>query len=66
MAMIFIIRGLFMAGFNTWLLQKYGVDGYGSMIIYRQVTGWFFSILIMGLYFYTNVPINQYLKRVAT
>src|SRR5699024_9901692 len=57
---IFIIRRLFMAGLKMWLLQKYGVDGYGSMIIYRQVAGWFFGILITGLYLYTNVPINHY------
>lgn len=62
---IFIIRGLFMAGLKMWLLQKYGVDGYGSMIIYRQVAGWFFGILITGLYLYTNVPINHYLKSKA-
>ena len=60
---VFIIRGLSMAGLNIWLLKKYGVDGYGNMIIYRQVAGWTFSLLIMGLFFYTSVPINNYLKK---
>ncbi|MBU5467331.1 hypothetical protein KQI49_10905 [Virgibacillus sp. MSJ-26] len=60
---IFVIRGLFMAGLKTWLLQKYGVDGYGGMILYRQVAGWTFGALIMGLYFYSSVPINNYLKK---
>jgi len=48
-----------MASLNIWLLQKYGVDGYGNMIIYRQIAGWTFNLLIMGLFFYTSVPINN-------
>ncbi|MDY0396646.1 VC0807 family protein [Virgibacillus halophilus] len=57
----FIVRGLFLAGLNTLLLQKYGIDGYDKMLIYRQIAGWFFSILITGLFIYTNIPIKRFL-----
>lgn len=60
---LFIIRGLFMAGLKTWLLQKYGVDGYDQMLIYRQISEWVFGLLITGAFFYTSVPISKYLER---
>ncbi|WP_164670080.1 VC0807 family protein [Virgibacillus doumboii] len=60
---IFIVRGLFMAGLKTWLLQKYGVDGYEQMLIYRQISGWFFGLLITAGFFYTSVPIRKYLEK---
>lgn len=58
----FIIRGLCLAGMNIYVLNKTGVDGYDQMIIYRQIIGWIFSALIMGLYFYTKVPIQRFVK----
>jgi len=58
----FIIRGLFMAGLTAFLLQRYSVDGYGKMLIYKQVLGWFFSILITGLFIYINIPIQKFLE----
>lgn len=60
---MFVVRGLFMAGLKTYLLQTYGVDGYGSMLIYRQVAGWVFGGIIMGLFCYTNVPIQNFFER---
>jgi len=60
---LFIVRGLFMAGLKTWLLQKYGVDGYEQMLIYRQISSWFFGLLITAGFFYTSVPISKYLAR---
>lgn len=59
---LFIIRGLCLAGMNIYVLKKTGVDGYDQMIIYRQIIGWIFSALIMGLYFYTQVPIQRFVK----
>lgn len=60
---IFILRGLFMAGLTVFLLNKYGVDGYGGMLIYKQIAGWFFWILIMVMFFYTNIPIQKFFVR---
>lgn len=59
--LLFIVQGLSMAGLKVYLVKKYGVDGYEQMLIYRQIGGWIFSALIMGLFFYTNVPIQNYL-----
>lgn len=61
--LLFVIRGFTLAGLKALLLQKYGVDGYNQMLIYRQVTEWFFSLLIMGLFLYTNVPISKIMKQ---
>lgn len=60
---IFIVRGLFMAGLKVYLLQKYGVNGYDEMLIYRQIAGWFFGLMIMGMFFYTNIPIQKHLEK---
>lgn len=57
---IFIVRGLFMAGLTVFLLEKYGIDGYGNMLIYKQIAGWIFSGLIMGLFFYINIPVRKF------
>lgn len=61
--LLFVIRGLFMAGLNTWLLKTYGVDGYNQMIIYRQIAGWFFGLLVAGMYIYINVPVRNYFQK---
>lgn len=37
--LIFIIRGLVMAGITAFLLRKYGIDSYGDMLIYKRVAG---------------------------
>ncbi|ATP41014.1 hypothetical protein CSE16_13670 [Solibacillus sp. R5-41] len=57
---VFIVRGLFMAGLTVFLLKKYGIDGYGGMLIYKQIAGWIFAILIMGLFFYINIPVRRF------
>ena len=50
-----------MAGLTVYLLQKYGIDGYGGMLIFKQLAGWTFSIFIIGMFFYINVPIRNFL-----
>ena len=61
--LLFVIRGLFMAGLNAGLLKTYGVDGYNQMIIYRQIAGWFFGLLVAGMYIYINVPVRNYFQK---
>ncbi|MFC5603166.1 VC0807 family protein [Sporosarcina koreensis] len=60
--LVFIVRGLFMAGLKVYLLKRFGVDGYDQMLIYRQIADWVFSALIMGLFFYTNKPIQNFVN----
>lgn len=57
---LFITRSLFLAGLKVFLLQKYSVDGYESMLIYRQIASWVFTIAITGMFIYTNVPIQKF------
>ena len=61
--LLFVIRGFALSGLKALLLQKYGVDGYNQMLIYRQITEWFFSLLILGVFIYTNVPISKVMKQ---
>ncbi|WP_336046249.1 VC0807 family protein [Solibacillus ferritrahens] len=60
---VFIIRGLFMAGLTAFLLNKYGIDGYGDMLIYKKVAGWIFSIIVMGLFFNINNVVQKHTKQ---
>lgn len=57
---IFIMRGFIMTGLTVYLLKKYGIDGYGSMLVYKLIVGWAFSILTIGMYFYINVPARNF------
>lgn len=60
---VFVIRGLFMAGLTVFLLKKYGIDGYGEMLIYKKISGWIFSGLIMGMFFYINIPVRNFFAK---
>lgn len=60
---VFIIRGLFLAGLTLLLLKKYGVNGYGAMLTYKQIAGWIFTGLIIGLFFYINVPVRKFFAK---
>ncbi|MBU6079771.1 VC0807 family protein [Allobacillus halotolerans] len=60
--LLFVVRGVTLASFKMWLLQKYGIDGYEAMLIYLRVAGWIFGGMIMGLFFYTSIPIQKYLQ----
>ena len=60
---VFIIRGLVMAGITVFLLRKYGIDGYGDMLIYKRVASWVFSGILTGMFFYISVVIQKYTKR---
>ena len=60
---VFIIRGLVMAGITVFLLRKYGIDSYGDMLIYKRVASWVFSGILTGMFFYISVVIQKYTKR---
>ena len=60
---VFIIRGLVMAGITVFLLRKYGIDSYGDMLIYKRVAGWVFSGIVMGMFFYINVIVQKHTNR---
>lgn len=60
--LLFVIRGLFQNSLKGWLIHTYGVDGYGRMLIYMQISGWIFSALIFAGFVYASVKIDHYLK----
>ncbi|WP_150284575.1 VC0807 family protein [Rummeliibacillus sp. TYF-LIM-RU47] len=60
---IYIIRGLFMSGLTVFLLKNYGLDGYGEMLVFKQIANWIFSGLIIGLFFYINIPVQNYIVK---
>lgn len=60
---LFVVRGVCMAALTAFLLNKHGIDGYTSMIIYKQIATWTFSIAIIGLFFYINVPVKKYFAK---
>ncbi len=57
---IYVFRGLFMVSLTVFLLNKYGVDGYGEMLIYKQIASWVFWILTMGMFIYINIPVKRF------
>ncbi|MEK4386142.1 VC0807 family protein [Solibacillus sp. FSL W7-1464] len=60
---VFIIRGLVMAGITVYLLRKFGIDSYGDMLIYKRVAVWVFSGILTGMFFYISVVVQKYTKR---
>ena len=62
--LLFVVRGVCLAALTAFLLNRYGIDGYTSMLIYKQVVVWIFSIAIMGLFFYIKVPVKNYFDKI--
>ncbi|WP_192869556.1 VC0807 family protein [Lentibacillus sediminis] len=56
---LFVFRGVFQNSLKAWLLQVYGADGYGQMIIYMNISGWIFSALIFAGFVWISVKINK-------
>lgn len=57
--LIFVVRGMVMVSITIFLLNRYGVDGYESMLIYKRIVGWVFSIMTLSLYFYIKTPVRK-------
>ena len=60
--LLFIFRALFLNLLKASLLQSYGADGYDKVIIYMNISGWFFSGLIFLAFFFVSSKIMQHLK----
>ncbi|MCM3003468.1 VC0807 family protein [Priestia koreensis] len=46
LTLLFALRYILLGIVKLYLLQKFGVEGYGNMIVIRQVITWVFSIFI--------------------
>lgn len=57
------VRSIFQSSLKAWLLNAYGVDGYGQMLIYMQISSWVFGGLITGGYFLIGSIVKRYVRR---
>ncbi|PAV28075.1 hypothetical protein CIL05_18375 [Virgibacillus profundi] len=62
LTLLFVVRGIFHNGLKGWLIHTYGADGFGKMLIYMNISGWTFSILITLGFILITVKINNYFK----
>ncbi|WOV87521.1 VC0807 family protein [Sporosarcina oncorhynchi] len=63
LTILICIRGIFQSSLKAWLLNKYGVDGYGQMLVYMQISGWIFGGLITGGYFLIGSITKRYVRK---
>ncbi|MCM3387750.1 hypothetical protein M3649_06340 [Ureibacillus chungkukjangi] len=61
--LIFVVRSLFHSTFKAWLITIYGVEGYGKMLVYLNVTDWIFTVLIVLGMIFVRKRISQTLKK---
>ncbi|MGD7044436.1 VC0807 family protein [Jeotgalibacillus proteolyticus] len=57
----FVLRGVTQNSLKAWLIDTYGADGYGQVIIYMNISGWIFSALIAAGYFFIGSKITRHL-----
>lgn len=63
LTLLFCVRGIFQSSLKAWLLNKYGVDGYGQMLVYLQISSWVFGILITAGFFFIGEIVKRYVKK---
>lgn len=59
---VIVIRGIVQNTLKAWLINSYGIEGYGKMLIYMQISGWIFGGLIIVGYFFIGSKVNLYIK----
>ncbi|MED4015567.1 VC0807 family protein [Sutcliffiella cohnii] len=59
---LFVLRGIVQNTLKAWLINTQGVDGYGQMIIYLNISGWIFSGIIFLGFILVGNKINRSLK----
>ncbi|WP_449355523.1 VC0807 family protein [Virgibacillus natechei] len=63
--LLFVFRALFLNSLKAYLVQSYGADGYGKVIIYMNISGWVFSGLIFLAFLFVSNKIMQYLEHLG-
>lgn len=58
LTLLFFINSVFQNSLKAWLIQSYGVDGYGEMLIYMKISGWTFNGLITAGFFFIGSKVN--------
>lgn len=62
MTAMFLLRNVFFIVLKSWMLLKYGVDGYFNMIIVFKISGWVFNGIIFVGYILVTNKINIVVK----
>ncbi|XKE94626.1 hypothetical protein LG326_15860 [Metaplanococcus flavidus] len=58
LTLLLFTNSVFQNSLKAWLIQSYGVDGYGEMLIYMKISGWTFNVLIMAGFFFVGSKVN--------
>lgn len=58
LTLLFFVSSVFQNSLKAWLIQSYGVDGYGEMLIYMKISGWTFNGLITAGFFFIGSKVN--------
>lgn len=58
LTLLLFTNSIFQNSLKAWLIQGYGVDGYGEMLIYMKISGWTFNILITAGFFFVGSKVN--------
>ncbi|GKV57759.1 hypothetical protein NCCP2222_37060 [Sporosarcina sp. NCCP-2222] len=64
--LLLVIRGIVQNSLKAWLLNSYGVDSYGHMLVYLKISGGTFSIVITSLNLYIGRKVVQVSKAQAS
>ncbi|WP_017755178.1 VC0807 family protein [Calidifontibacillus oryziterrae] len=58
-----ILRDVLESGLKIWLINKYGVDGYGQILISMRTFGWVMSVVFVAAVMYVFNKIMQYTEK---
>ncbi|GGB50775.1 hypothetical protein F3157_17130 [Virgibacillus dakarensis] len=62
LTLVFVFRCVFQNSLKAWLIQAYGVDAYGQLLIYMNISGFIFSGIIFAGFIFVGVKINKFLE----
>lgn len=63
LTILFIVRSILQTSFKAWLLQAYGADGYGKMLIYLNISGWVSSGIVTIGFILMIIKINKVVEK---
>lgn len=58
-----IIRDVLESGLKIWLINKYGVDGYGQILVGMRTFGYVMSVVFVAAVMYVFNKISQYTEK---
>lgn len=59
LTILFVLRSIFQTSYKAWLLQTYGADAYGQMLLYLKISGWVTSGIITIGFILMMIKINK-------